>query len=534
MARALRTAIASPAEWRKSKFMNQAIPAFAKRLLVAMLTVATGLASPLPAAAQLPSLGDGAEMSLAAELRIGERVAKEIYRDPDYLDDPVLSEYVQSIWQPLMAAARARGDLSPDLAERFAWEVMLLRDRAVNAFALPGGFLGVNTGLINIVTSKDELASVLAHELSHVTQRHIVRLIANQGRTTPLLIGAMLLGILAASRNPAAANAMIVGGSAVAAQTQLNFSRDMEREADRVGFGVLNQAGFDPRGFASMFGKLQTASRINDNGSFPYLRSHPLTTERIADMQNRETQIGANTQAPPMTLEHAMTTARSRVRTDPGVDVLRSYAAEVTGSTFDRKDAVQRAGALYAAVLANLRLQDVRAARASLGPLGALVKGDPAADRLHRLLTGRSRTGRWQRGRRVGAVEGRAAGPAARVVVVRASRKPRGRAGSGRRPTADLGGAAPARCVGLAAAGRGPRRAGRAAARVARRGRSPRRAVRLLGRGGPLSRGAGSGAQPGWWWQSIAGRAHRGVDHRHPAAPGAVNRARTGARALSR
>ncbi|MEO9149426.1 MAG: M48 family metalloprotease [Burkholderiaceae bacterium] len=367
--------------------MKKAAKAHARRSLVAAISIAICLTSALPAAAQLPSLGDGAEMSLAAELRIGERIAKEIYRDPDYLDDPVLAEYVQGIWQPLMAAARARGDLSPELAERFAWEVMLLRDRGVNAFALPGGFLGVNTGLINIVTSKDELASVLAHELSHVTQRHIVRLIANQGRTTPLLIGAMLLGILAASRSPAAANAMIVGGSAVAAQTQLNFSRDMEREADRVGFGVSSQAGFDPRGFASMFGKLQTASRINDNGSFPYLRSHPLTTERIADMQNRETQAGMNTQAPPMTLEHAMATARSRVLTDPGVDVLRSYVAEVSGSTFGRKDAAQQTGALYAAVLANLRLRDVRAARALLEPLGVLVKSDPSAARLRRLLT---------------------------------------------------------------------------------------------------------------------------------------------------
>ncbi len=344
------------------------------------------LASPLPARAQLPTLGDGSEMSLGAELRIGERVAKEIFRDPDYLDDPVLADYVQGIWQPLMAASRARGDLSAELSERFAWEIMLLRDRAVNAFALPGGFLGVNTGLINIVTSRDELASVLAHELSHVTQRHIVRLIANQGRTTPLLIGAMLLGVLAASRNPAAANAMIVGGSAVAAQSQLNFSRDMEREADRVGFGVLSQAGFDLRGFASMFGKLQNASRINDNGSFPYLRSHPLTTERIADMQNRERQAGMNDQPPPMTLEHAMVTARSRVLTQPGVDALRSFAAEPGSATFGQQDAAHRAGALYAAVLANLRLLDVRAARAALEPLGTLVRADPPAARLQRLL----------------------------------------------------------------------------------------------------------------------------------------------------
>ena len=176
-----------------------------------------------PAGLQLPTLGDGSEMTSSAERRIGDRIAREIYRDPDYIDDPVLAEYVQGIWQPLLASARARGDLSRELEERFAWEVMLVRDRTVNAFALPGGYLGVHLGLVAVVASRDELASVLGHELSHVTQRHISRLIAKQGQQTPWMIGAMILGILAASRSPDAGSAMIVGGQALAAQTQLNF-----------------------------------------------------------------------------------------------------------------------------------------------------------------------------------------------------------------------------------------------------------------------------------------------------------------------
>jgi predicted Zn-dependent protease len=97
----------------------------------------------------------------------------------------------------------------------------------------------------------------------------------------------MVLAVLAASKNPEAAQALAVGGQALAVQNQLNFSRDMEREADRVGLGLMDSAGFAPQGFVAMFDKLQQANRLNDNGSWPYLRSHPLTTQRQADMQSR-------------------------------------------------------------------------------------------------------------------------------------------------------------------------------------------------------------------------------------------------------
>ncbi len=340
-----------------------------------------------PASLQLPTLGDGSEMTSAAERRLGDRIAREIYRDPDYIDDPVLAEYVQGIWQPLLAAARARGDLSAELDERFAWEVMLGRDRTVNAFALPGGYLGLHLGLIAVVSSRDELASVMGHELSHITQRHISRLMAKQGQQTPWMIGAMILGILAASKSPDAGGALIVGGQAVAAQTQLNFSRDMEREADRVGYGVMTQAGFAGQGFVSMFDKLQQASRLNDNGAYPYLRSHPLTTERIADMQSRQPLGAAPSANAPLSAEHAMISARARVLSNPGVDALRSIGAEAQGVQLATLPAARQAGVLYGAALAASRLRDFETVADCLKRLTAQVTTDAAALRLLRLLT---------------------------------------------------------------------------------------------------------------------------------------------------
>lgn len=374
------------------------VPTIARKALAIAVLAAIGGAAPVAllaqtntpmvpsGLAQLPTLGDGADMSSSAERRLGERIARELYRDPDYIDDPVLAEYVQGIWQPLLAAARLRGDLSSELDERFAWEIVLGRDRTVNAFALPGGYFGVHLGLIAVVSSRDELASVLGHELSHVTQRHISRLIAKQSQQTPWMIGAMILGVLAASKNADAGNALIVGGQAVAAQSQLNFSRDMEREADRVGFGIMTQAGFDGHGFVSMFDKLQQASRLNDNGAYPYLRSHPLTTERIADMQMRQSPAGSGTGNATPTTEHAMIAARARVLSNPGVDALRAFAAEALGSQLAALPASRQAGVLYGAILAASRLREFASARQYQERLTALVHTDEQAARLSRLL----------------------------------------------------------------------------------------------------------------------------------------------------
>jgi len=369
------------------KFKQKRPLALTWRALAASLLIATSGAALAPTAqAQgvLPTLGDGLELTAAAERQLGDRIIRELYRDPDYLDDAVLLEYVQGIFTPLLAAARARGELAPDIEERFAWEILLGRDRSVNAFALPGGYFGLHLGLIGVVSTPDELASVLAHELSHVTQRHISRLIAQQGRQTPLMIGALILGALAASKSPDAAQALVMGGHALAVQNQLNFSRDMEREADRIGYGLMQPAGFAPQGFVAMFDKLQQANRINDNGSWPYLRSHPLTTQRIADMQSR---VAHDAPRPaPASTEHAMMTARARVLMRPGVDAWRQWVADPQDAGFAARPQRERAAAWYAAALAAVQLGDWEGARRALSGLQGAVQGDAAAQRQPRLL----------------------------------------------------------------------------------------------------------------------------------------------------
>ncbi|MES2940145.1 MAG: M48 family metalloprotease [Pseudomonadota bacterium] len=340
----------------------------------------------LPAQAQLPTLGDGSDMTSGAERQLGEKIARELFRDPDYIDDPVVVDYVQSIWQPLLAAARARGELTAELDERFAWQVLLGKDRTINAFALPGGWLGLHLGLVSVTGSRDELASVLAHELSHVTQRHISRLISQEKRQAPLVIGAMILGALAASKNAEAGNAIMAGSQALAMQNQLNFSRDMEREADRIGLGVLTQAGFDPQGFVAMFEKLQQAQRHNDNGSFPYLRTHPLNTERVAEMQSRQQLAGKHPAAPGFVIEHALLAARARVLSNGGVDALRGYLSEADTPTARNQGAARQAGALYAAALASARLRDPAQAGRYLARLATAVAGDARGARQARLL----------------------------------------------------------------------------------------------------------------------------------------------------
>jgi predicted Zn-dependent protease len=361
----------------------------------------------------LPSLGDGLELAAATERRLGDRIAMSIYRDPDYLDDPLLGDYLQAIWAPLMAAARDRGELGPELEDRFAWDLLLVRDRSVNAFALPGGYMGVHTGLIAVVSSADELAAVLAHELSHVTQRHISRLMTKQQQQTPWVIGAMILGALAASKSPDAANAAIVGGQALAVQGQLNFSRDMEREADRVGFGVMTQAGFEGQGVSGMFEKLQQAARLNDNGAYPYLRSHPLTTERIAEARARlqTGEPGGQSRKAQSALEpqfHAMMSARARVLGSPGVDDLRSMLAEgqraSTESVPNEKLPVL-AGRLYGGALAASRLREETVAFALLTRLKSVAVQTTGAVRAANLLAIELETAAGRPGEAVGAVK---------------------------------------------------------------------------------------------------------------------------------
>ena len=355
------------------------------RLVAAACAVALLGPAALPGAwaqNQLPALGDPAseDFNLGTERKLGDEIMREIRADPDYLDDPVLLEYLQSLWQPLVAQARVRGNISSDIDQRMAWEPFLVRDRSVNAFALPGGYVGVHLGLMAITATRDELASVLAHEMSHVTQRHIARSIANSKRASMISLAGLIVGVLAASRAGSssvdAANAAIVGSQALSVQGQLNFSRDMEREADRVGFSVMSGAGFAPGGMAAMFEKLDQSSRLNDSGGFPYLRSHPLTTERIGEARAR---LGAATPVAPVSvLEHTAAQARARVLMDARFDALRHWQAldadRVATSVADKL------ASAYESALASTLLRDWARADVSLAAALNIVRTSPRSD----------------------------------------------------------------------------------------------------------------------------------------------------------
>jgi predicted Zn-dependent protease len=324
---------------------------------------------PLHAQQSIPNLGDDSAMSLGEERQLGDQIGREIYRDPQYLSDPILDAYVASLWQPLYREAKRSAALPLEMDAQFAWRTFLVRDKSVNAFALPGGYFGVHLGLLAQSESPDALASVLAHEMTHVTQRHISRGMSKQNAQTPWLVASILVGLIALRTNPQIANAALTTGQAAAIQGQLNFSRDFEREADRLGFNLMAPAGYDPAGFIDMFNMLGKASRLSDSGNFPYLRTHPLTTERIADMRLRVGESRSVGQlANPVVkdanqlLVHRLMAARAGVLADPSVDALRAFVLQGEAVQTQGQDA-NRITALYAAALASWQNKDESRAR---------------------------------------------------------------------------------------------------------------------------------------------------------------------------
>ena len=300
-------------------------------------------AAPLSVAEGLPDLGEAAqgEFSPAMERRIGESVMLEIRRDPAWLGDPEVGAYLN----------RLGGRLSAQSEEsRQDFEFFALRDPTLNAFALPGGYIGVHSGLILAAASESELASVLAHEISHVTQRHMARLVSKsgQGQVTSLL--ALAVAILAARSSPDLAVGAAMAGQGVAIQNQLNYSRDFEREADRLGLGLLERSGFDIRGMGSFFERLQKSGRLYENNAPGYLRTHPLTTERLADMGNRIQ--GRPYRQVADSLEFQLVRAKLRAQEGTSRDAVTEFETRLKDRSFAGSEAAMRYG------LAQARLRD--------------------------------------------------------------------------------------------------------------------------------------------------------------------------------
>ena len=209
---------------------------------------------------------------------------REIERSGAMLDDPLITEYLQGVGQRLAASSD-----SPEHPFKF----FMMKDNGINAFALPGGFIGVNAGLMTLTTNEAELAGVMAHEVAHVTQRHVARAIEAQKGMS--LVGlAAILGAIAIASSGAGAQATeaaMFGSQALIQQQQINFTRANEYEADRVGIEILAEAGYDPEGMVSFFEKMQRESRYAESKRYEFLSTHPLSASRITEARIRARRV---------------------------------------------------------------------------------------------------------------------------------------------------------------------------------------------------------------------------------------------------
>ena len=321
------------------------------RCLVLTLALAVGLRPPA-VAQELPTLGEaGAEdMTPLQERQLGEQIMVEVRQDSQYLPDPDATEYLNRLGYELVAASQAR---------HIDFEFFLMRDPMINAFALPGGFIGVHSGLILLSQGESELASVMAHEIGHVQQRHIARMIAHQKESMAIAIGSILLALLASRAGGDAAQAALAVGQGAAISRQLSFSRDNEREADRVGFDILVNAGFDPRAMAAFFTRMQNGTRIYESIAPAYLRTHPMTVERISDIQGRLNGVRARLR--PDSLDFDLVRARLRLLQDDtrqgATDTVTYYTDQI-----QRQTASDEVAAYYGLSLGQLRLKQNRSA----------------------------------------------------------------------------------------------------------------------------------------------------------------------------
>ncbi len=226
----------------------------------------------------LPVIGDSSSsvISIASEYNLGRLYMAQLRRTlPEYID-PVSQDYTEHLVYRLSEFS--------ELTDR-RLEIALIDEKSVNAFAAPGGIIGINAGLIFHAETEGQLASVLSHELAHLSQRHFARRMQRQ-KDRSLANSLMILGSIALAGATSNPNALLVGQQAIT-QQNLSFSRGDEQEADRIGFKNMVSAGFDPKSTSYMFEKLQSLSRLSGSNELEFLRSHPLTKNRIADAQSR-------------------------------------------------------------------------------------------------------------------------------------------------------------------------------------------------------------------------------------------------------
>lgn len=233
----------------------------------------------------LPEMGDsaGALVSPMEEYQVGQSFYWSLQQSVTLVDDPEVNSYINSLGHRLVTN-------SDDPGRSFTFFVV--PDNSVNAFAAPGGFIGIHTGLMLTSEAESELASVMAHEIAHVTQRHILRNFERAKRMSVPMTAAMIAAALLGVADPSAGSAAIMAVQAGNVQMQLDYSRAHEAEADNLGMQTLVNAGFDPNAMPRFFERLQIAGRFYGGNQIPeFLRTHPITVSRIADARGRAANL---------------------------------------------------------------------------------------------------------------------------------------------------------------------------------------------------------------------------------------------------
>ncbi len=325
----------------------------------------------------LPDIGSPASsaLSLDDEYRIGLQVMRQLRDEGQVIEDPEATEYLNALGSRIVAQA------SGDSGQKF--QFFFVRDDTINAFALPGGFIGVNYGLVLATRNESQLAGVLAHEIAHVTQRHIARRVRSQGRqsiaTLAAIIASILLGAATGSSDAALGGISMAQGAAM--QQQINFTRANESEADRVGMGFLAAAGFDPYGMPDFFETMGRRASLEGssqsrNALPEILQSHPVTANRIAESRGRAAQY-KDIHPTPESVSYSLTRERLRVLVTPPEDKVRNYYID------RREQSDPSPGDRYGEALANLNAGN---SRASLDTLTELARQYPQVPMLQSTL----------------------------------------------------------------------------------------------------------------------------------------------------
>ena len=305
------------------------------------------------AQARLPDFGDASEQMFtpAEEQALGEAFMRALRARLTLADDPLVERYVQSLGYRLVASSE-RHDLG--------FTFFVIEDKSLNAFAAPGGFIGINAGMILATRSESELASVLAHEIAHVTQRHIARAIEHGSRANLPVLAGILAAIMIGARSADTGQAAVAAVIGSTAQRQINFTRQNEAEADRVGIRMLAGAGFDPNGMAGVFEVLQNAARYSQR-PLEYLSTHPVTTNRIAEAKDRAERLPQQQHESSESYHLVRAKLRARLADDPQ-RLLDQLDEEIAAGGAPG----EAAASAYARALSMARLGREEAARAVL------------------------------------------------------------------------------------------------------------------------------------------------------------------------